>query len=460
MRLGAQMLDAVKGFFKVRERGSGLPTELLAGLTTFATMAYIILVQPSIMSGRMFGMDTGMDFGALITTTCLAAAFGSILMGLLANYPIALAPGMGENFFFVLTAIPLCASALKLKVGDAAVWQLALGVVFVSGAVFAILSCCNIRKLLLNAISPSMKAAIGAGIGVFIAYVGLRSCGLVEIVNNNPSLKVELGMTRQTVFLIGLAVTGGLVLLRVKGAILLGIAAGALVASCFGLIKFDGVFSSPPSPMPVFGQLDLFGVFRNFLELLPLLVIFLYMDVFDTLGTLVGVGARAGLLKEDGRLENATQAFAADSIATVAGSVAGHSTVTSYIESAAGVEQGGRTGLAAIVAGLCFLLALFISPLVQAVASCPAISSPALVVVGAMMMMSVVKVKWEDPSESIPSFLVITGIPFCYSIGDGMILGFVLYPLIKLLGGKAKEAGWLSFVLAAVLVLYLAMVKR
>jgi len=454
------MIEPLRSFFKFKERATDFPTEIVAGLTTFATMSYIILVQPSIMSGGMFGLNTGMDFGALVTTTCLAAAFGSILMGLLANYPLALAPGMGENFFFVLSVLPVCAGVLKLGGGDPAVWQLGLGVVFVSGVAFAILSFCNVRKLLLNAISPSMKAAIGAGIGIFIAYVGLRSCGLVEIANNAPSLKVELGMTRQTVFLAGLAVTGGLVLMRVRGAILWGIAAAALVASCFGMVKFGGVLSAPPSPAPVFGKLDVAGVFRHFVELLPLLVIFLYMDVFDTLGTLVGVGSRAGLLKEDGRLENATQAFASDAVGTVFGAVSGHSTVTCYIESAAGVEHGGRTGLVAIVVGACFLLSLFFSPLVQALASCSAISAPALVVVGAMMMRNAANVKWDDPSESVPSFLVITGIPLCYSIGDGMILGFVLYPLIKLLGGRAKEAGWLSYVLAVVLILYLAFVKR
>ena len=315
------------------------------------------------------------------------------------------------------------------------------------------------RKLLLTAISPSMKAAIAAGIGLFIAFIGLKNCGLVDIANNNLSLKVDLGATRQTVFLIGLVITGALVILKVRGAILWGIVAGAIAAALMGLMKFHGFLSTPPNPLPVFGKMDLIGVFGHFWTLLPLLVIFLYMDIFDTLGTLVGVGTQAGLMK-DGKLENAERAFAADATGTVFGAIAGHSTTTAYIESAAGVEQGGRTGFVAIVAGLCFLLATLISPLVEAIATCAAVSSPALVIVGAMMMRNVAKIEWEDPSEAIPSFLVLCGIPFCYSIGDGMILGFVLYPFIKLLSGRAKEAGWLSYTLAGTLLLYLLMVKR
>jgi AGZA family xanthine/uracil permease-like MFS transporter len=304
-----------------------------------------------------------------------------------------------------------------------------------------------------------MKAAIAAGIGLFIAFIGLRNSGLVDISNNALSLKVALGETKETVFLIGLAITGGLVVLKVRGAILWGILAAAISAALFGLVKFHGFFSLPPNPGPVFAQMDILGVFKAFWTLLPILIIFIYMDVFDTLGTLVGIGSQAGLMK-DGKLENAERAFASDATATVFGAVAGHSTTTAYIESATGVEQGGRTGFVAVVAGLCFLLAPFFAPLVEAVSSCAAVSSPALVVVGAMMMRNVLNIDWQDHSEAIPSFLVLCGIPMCYSIGDGMILGFVLYPLIKILSGKAKEAGWLSYFLAAVLILYLVVVKR
>lgn len=453
------MLDVMRSHFKFKERKTNFPIEIIAGFTTFATMSYIIFLQPAIMSGSLLGTNTGMDFGALLTGTCLAAAFGSILMGVLANYPLALAPGMGENFFFVITAIPLCAAATGCKAGDPQAWKLALGVVFISGVLFAILSFCNIRKLLLTAISPSMKAAIAAGIGLFIAFIGLKNCGLVEIVNNNLSLKVALGATTQTVFLVGLAATGVLVILKVRGAILWGLGASAAAAAFMGLMKFNGFLSTPPNPLPVFGKMDLPGVFTHFWAVFPILVIFLYMDVFDTLGTLVGVGTQAGLMK-DGKLENAERAFASDAIGTVFGSVAGHSTTTAYIESAAGVEQGGRTGLVAIVVGLCFLLATFLAPLVESIATCAAISSPALVIVGAMMMRNVAKIEWEDPSEAIPSFLVLCGIPFCYSIGDGMILGFVLYPFIKLLSGRSKETGWLSYALAGALIVYLLTIKR
>ena len=313
--------------------------------------------------------------------------------------------------------------------------------------------------MLLNAISPSMKAAIAAGIGLFIAFIGLKNCGLVDITNNNLSLKMDLGATKQMVFVIGMAITGSLVVMKVRGAILWGIAASAIAAASMGLMKYYGFISAPPNPMPVFAKMDVVGVFGNFWALLPLLIIFLYMDVFDTLGTLVGVGTQAGLMK-DGKLENAERAFASDAIGTVFGAVAGHSTTTAYIESAAGVEQGGRTGLVAIVTGFCFLLATFISPLVESIATCAAVSSPALVIVGAMMMKNVAKIDWDDITESIPSFLVVAGIPFCFSIGDGMILGFVIYPFIKLFRGRSKEAGWLSYALAGTLILYIITIKK
>jgi AGZA family xanthine/uracil permease-like MFS transporter len=305
-----------------------------------------------------------------------------------------------------------------------------------------------------------MKAAIAAGIGLFIAFIGLKNSGLVDIVNNTPMLKMQLGATKQTVFLIGLAATGALLVLKARGAILWGIVIGAVASFAMGLSQFKGLFSTPPDPMPVFAQMDVAGVFEHFWALFPLLIIFLYMDVFDTLGTLVGVGTQAGLVKKDGSLENAERAFASDAAGTVFGSVAGHSTVTAFIESDAGVEQGGRTGFVAVVVAICFLLAAFIAPLVEAISSCAAISSPALVIVGVMMMRNVAKIEWDDITESIPAFLVLTGIPFCYSIGDGMILGFVLYPLIKLFSGRAKEAGWLNYALAATLVLYVVMIKK
>ncbi|OGV48715.1 MAG: hypothetical protein A2X49_03820 [Lentisphaerae bacterium GWF2_52_8] len=459
-------------FFRFSERGTSFGIEVVAGLTTFATMAYIIFLQPAIMSGQLFNMNTGMDFNALLAGTCVAAAFGSILMGLLANYPIALAPGMGENFFFVLTALPLCATVLGVQSGTPETWQLALGVVFVSGVIFALLSFLNLRKLLINAVSPSMKAAIAAGIGLFIAFIGLKNGGLVNIQNNNLSMNHDFRSVSLLVFLIGLAVTGALQILKVRGGILWGILVATFSALLlqnfnFGFLEFPAQeklllafpFSAEiPSLAPVFAQMDIAGVWTHLAQLAPLILIFTFMDVFDTLGTMIGVGTQAGLIK-DNRLPNAERAFAADAIGTVGGAVCGHSTVTSYIESAAGVEHGGRTGLVAVVTGLCFLAALFCSPLVAMVTRCPAVTAPALVIVGAMMIRNVTRIDWDDYSEALPSFLVLIGIPFTSSIGDGMVIGFIAYPVIKILSGRPREAGWLSVGLGALLVIYLCYAK-
>jgi len=443
--------------FHLRENGTRPTVEVVAGVTTFMTMAYIVFLQPMILSGQLFNSSTGMERGALAVTTCLAAAFGSVLMGLLANYPVALAPGMGENFFFAMTVIPVCNRLVEPEAG----WRLALGVVLLSGIVFTILSLFRLRQLLLRAISPSLQFAIAGGIGLFIALLGLEHGG---IIHGAPSGHYELSLatlaTRPTlVFLVGLCVTSALLALRVRGGILWGILAAATTAGFMGMIKFpDGVVGLPPSPAPVLGQADWRGALRHGLELLPLLAIFTFMDVFDTLGTLVGVGTQAGLMR-NGELPRAGRAFMADALATVGGAVCGHSTVTSYIESAAGVEQGGRTGLTAIVTGGCFLAALGFVPLIGAVGQCPAITAPALVVVGALMLKAVGRIAWDDPAEAIPSLLILAGIPFTYSIADGLTLGFIAAPVIKLLSGRWRETGWLTILLAAILLFYLLMVK-
>ncbi len=423
-------------------------------------MAYIIFVQPGILSGQTFNMNTGMDFGALVTTTCLASALGCILMGLLANFPVGLAPGMGENFYFVLTVLPACALALNMKTGAPEVWQLGLGVVFLSGVFFAIISFLNIRKVIMDAISPSMKYSIAAGIGLFIALIGLRNGGVIVTQNGLYELTTTLKSHNIIIFCIGLITISVLHIRKVRGAILIGIVVAAIAALLFGEIKFSsGIIGLPTSPMPVLGKLDITGVFKVFGQLFPLIIIFTFMDVFDTLGCVVGIASCAGLMKND-ELPNSARIFASDATATVAGAVMGHSTVTCYIESAAGVEAGGKTGLTAVVVGICFLLAMFLTPFVCAVAGCLPVTAPALVVVGTMMMQNVSKVKWDDFSESIPAFLIIAGIPFCYSIADGMVLGFISYPIIKVLSGKGKEIGWLNYVLAAILIAFMIFLKN
>lgn len=453
-------LKRTKTFFEIESRGSSVGIEAVAGVTTFMTMAYIIFLQPTIMTGEISGIKTGMDYGALLTGTCLAAAFGSILMGLLANYPVALAPGMGENFFFVLTVFPFCA-ALPGYSGEP--WRLALGTVFVSGIIFLILSFFRLRQLLLKAISPNLTKAIAAGIGIFITLLGLQNGGLIVSQGGHYALANELNKASASIpvliFVVGLITTAALHILKVRGAILWGILAGAVVAAITGRIHFDSLpIGLPPDIGPVFAKADIAGVFNNFIRLLPFIVVFAFMDVFDTLGTLIGVCTEAKLMKGND-LPNSSKAFAADATATVFGSVCGHSTVTSFIESATGVEHGGRTGLTAVFTGICFILAAFLAPFITTIAGCSAVTAPALVVVGAMMMKNVKDIDWDDYSEAIPSFLIITGIPFTYSIADGLILGFISYPLIKLFSGKARETGWLNYILALLLIVYLYFVR-
>jgi AGZA family xanthine/uracil permease-like MFS transporter len=448
----------INQFFKIHKRGSTTATEIIAGMTTFTAMSYIVFLQPMIMSGKLFGIDTGMEFGALITGTCLASAFACVLMGILANYPIGLAPGMGANFFFISTLIPACALVTKQKVGTAEVWQLALGVVFISGVIFALMSAAQIRKMIMDAISPSLKYAIAGGIGLFIALLGLEHGHIIESVNGHYLLAKNLVSSDAIVFFSGLVLIAALRVMRVHGAMLYGIGISAIVAALLGKIHINGIVSLPASPMPIFAKADFVGVFKSFFELLPLIVVLTFLDMFDTIGTLVGVGAQAGLLKNN-KLPNAGKAFAADAAGTVFGAVCGHSSVTSYVESGAGVEAGGRTGFTAVIVAVCFMLALFFAPLITTVAQYMPITAPALVIVGSLMVHNVSKIEWDDYSEAIPAFLILVGIPYSYSIADGMVLGFIAYPLLKLLSGKAKKISPVSYILAVLLLLYIVFIR-
>jgi AGZA family xanthine/uracil permease-like MFS transporter len=460
--------------FRLREHGTTVRTEVVAGVTTFLTMSYIIFVQPAVLSGAMFGQPTGMDFGAITTATCLAAALASAIMGLYARYPIAQAPGMGENFFFVLTAVPAAAAA-----GSAVPWATALGAVFVSGVLFLALSLVGVRGAVMNAISPSMKHAIAAGIGLFIAFIGLQNAGLVV---KDPGTAVRLNANFASpdlvVFFAGLLVAAGLHARRVRGSILWGIlAAGALavalklaipriglaaepVVAGSGLLQrfeiAEAVVAAPPSLAPTLLQMDVRGALTP--AMAPIVAVFLFMVFFDTVGTLVGVAQQAGFMR-DNRLPRARQAFVSDAVGTVAGACLGTSTVTSYIESATGVEQGGRTGLTALTVAVLFLAALFFSPVVEMLGGYAPITAPALVLVGGMMLGSVRHLDWDDYTEVVPSFLVLVGIPLSYSIADGLALGFICYPVVKLLGGRAREAGWISWLVAALLLGYFLLVR-
>ncbi len=471
-----RLAEKLDGCFGVKDAGSTVRTEVLAGVVTFFTMSYIVFVQPAVLSGAMFGMETGMDFGALTTATCLSAALATALMGWFARYPIALAPGMGQNFFFVFSTIPAAAA-----MGHGDPWKVGLGVILVSGVLFLALSLIGIRERLLNAVSPAMKAGIGVGIGLFIAFIGLRNSGVVAIDPGTAvKLNPRLASPDSVVFFVGLLVSAGLYARGVKGAVLWGLlvstavaailkpalplipesleaATGASTSMLAERFQFaDRLVSAPPPLTPIFLQVDLVAACSA--AMLPFVVAFLFMDMFDTMGTLVGVGERAGLTR-DGRLPRVNRAMTADAVGTVAGAIMGTSTVTSYIESAAGVEQGGRTGLTALVVSGFFLLAPFFSPVIAMVGGYPPITAPALVIVGAMMMRGVGKIDWSDHTESIPAFLIIVGIPFTFSIGDGLALGFIAYPIVKALGGRARELSWTSVSLSAALVLYFVLVR-
>ena len=422
--------------------------EFIAGLTTFMTMSYIIFVQPAVLSAA------GMDFGAVTMATILSSAIATILMGVLARYPIALAPAMGENFFFAYT---IC-------LGMGVPWDKALGIVFISGVLFVILTLVRAREAVINGVPENIKKAISTGIGLLITFIGLQWSG---VIGKSPSTGVTLGNLHTPyvlTFLIGFLITVVLYIKKVKGALLLGIIGGALIGIPLGVVKFSGFVSVPPSIAPTFMKMDVLGVLR-WKYITPIVVLFL-LDFFDTVGTLIGVGSHAGFIK-DGKLPRAKQALLADSIGTVAGAMLGTSTVTSYIESATGVSAGGRTGLTAIFTALFFLLSMFFYPVVKAIGGgftsgnityYPVIA-PALVMVGVLMMKGVKDIEWDKLEEALPAFLVIVGIPFTYSISDGMAWGFISYPLVKVFSGKYREVHPVMWVLFGVFLLKYILVK-
>ena len=439
-------------FFRLDARGTDVRTEALAGLTTFLTMAYIIFVQPAVLSTDLAGRPTGMDLGAVLVATCVGSALASVLMGLLADYPIALAPGMGENFFFVTVVMAL----VGMGVPDA--WQTALGMVFLSGVAFILLTVFRVREAVIDAISPSMRNGIAVGIGLFIASIGLQHAGLIV---GRPGTLVglsnQLGTPEVAVFGVGLISAGALLARRVRGALLWGILASAGLALALGKIEYAGLFGLPEIHGRAAFSLNIARALDP--ALVPFIIVFLFMGLFDTVGTLVGVAEQAGLMK-DNRLPRANRALLADATGITAGACLGTSTITCYIESAAGVAAGGRTGLTAVVTGVLFLAALLLGPLVKMIAGYPPITAPALVLVGAMMLQSARRIDWDDPSEALPVFLTLAAIPLSSSIADGLALGFVAYPVVKLLGGRWRDVHWLSYVMALLLVAYLLLVRN
>lgn len=427
--------------FKLREHGTDVRTEVVAGITTFMTMAYIIFVNPGIVA------ETGMPFDAVLIGTALAAAVGTLLMALLANYPFALAPGMGLNAYFAFTIV----------LGRGIPWETALGAVFISGVLFVLLTVSRVREAIVDAVPDVLKVAISGGIGLFIAFIGAQNAGL--IVADEATL-VALGDLRSPgplLALLGTLLTGGLLALRVRGAILWGIVSVTGIGLLFGLVSPpEAIFELPrvSTWAPVFGKLNIGEALK--LGFFEIVLVFLFVDLFDTLGTLIGVSTRAGMLDEHGRLPRVRPALLADAIGTMFGAVAGTPTVTTYVESASGVAAGGRTGLTGVTVAGAFLLSLFFAPIVRLVADMPAATAPALIIVGALMMQTVIRIDWEDVSEAVPAFMTIMAMPFTYSIATGIAFGFITYPVVKIIAGKAKEVHWLVYVLAALFALRFA----
>lgn len=419
----------LKKLFGFNPKETTVKTEIMAGITTFLTMAYILAVNPNILG------DTGMDKGALFTTTVIVSAAATMLMGLYAKLPFALAPGMGLNAFFAYTICGIMGYS----------WQFALTAVFLEGILFILLTVSNLREKIVDVIPQTLKNSISVGIGIYIAFIGLSGAKVIE---NHDVTLVQIGDLTHgpaLVCIIGLLLSAIMLIKNVKGALLIGIIATTLIGIPFGVTKIDGVLSAPPSIEPIFCKFEWSHIFSG--EMFVIVFTLLFVDLFDTIGTIIGVTTRAGMVDEKGKIPRLKQAFMVDALATTGGAVMGTSTVTTYVESASGVEQGGRSGLTAFVCGLCFLSAMFFAPLFLSIPT--AATAPVLVLVGVMMMASVVKVDFSDYTEAIPAFICIVMMPLCYSISDGIVLGMLSYVLLNLLGGKYKKLTVGMYILSA-----------
>jgi len=429
--------------FKLNERGTNIRTEAIAGTTTFMTMAYIIFVQPAVLSA------VGMDFGAVMTGTCLASAIAILLMGFIANYPIALAPAMGENFFFAFTIV------MTMKFS----WQAALAIVLVEGLLFLLITSFKIREMIIDAIPHSLKIGMAIGIGLFIAFIGLKWAGIVV---HNPATGVSLGNIRSAPVIVAIAgvfITVAYIARKLKGALLWGLLSTAVIGLAAGVIKYQGIVNMPPSITPVFAEFD----FSQFLSanFIAAVIILLYMQLFDTIGTIIGVGETGGFLKE-GRLPGVGRVLFVDALSASIGAVFGTSPVSAYIESNTGVHEGGRTGLSNVFTALLFLIALFFSPIVQMIGGgykmadgtyLYPVAAPALITVGFFMLKSVQKLDFSNLTETLPAYLTMVAIPLTYSISDGIAVGMVSYPVVKILAGKFREVSPLMYALAVLFIL-------
>lgn len=426
------MKSRLERYFEFQLLRTNWRTEILAGFTTFVTMAYIIFVNPGILS------DAGMPFTGVLAATCVSAGIGSILMGAFARYPIALAPGMGLNAYFTYSVVK----------GMGVAWPVALGAVFLSGVIFIVLTAVGIRRMIVSAIPTELYAAVAAGIGLFIAFIGFRNAGIIVPA---PATAVALGNLRDPntlLALFGLILTASLLARGIRAAMLVGVLATTFVGVLAGLVKWNPQIYGVGDITATAFQLDIRGALA--LGVLEIVFVFFFVDLFDNVGTLVGVGKKAGLFDEANRIPRLNRILFSDASATIVGSLAGTSTVVSYIESAAGVVAGGRTGIPAIVTGLLFLAALFVAPVVGSVPA--AATAPALILVGSMMLSHVTEIDWSDTVISVPAFLIVTTIPLTFSIANGLAFGFTAYTLLRVLRGEFRQVNWFVYVLTALFV--------
>jgi AGZA family xanthine/uracil permease-like MFS transporter len=428
-----KIISALERYFSFKELGASWRTEVLAGCTTFITMAYIVFVNPAILH------EAGMPIAAVTAATCCCAALGSILMGALAKYPIALAPGMGLNAYFTYTVVKHMGVP----------WQTALGAVFLSGVIFLLLTIGGIRQLLVSAIPHELHAAVAGGVGLFIAFIGLHNAGIIV---SDPSTVVSLGNLRnpQTELAVfGLLLIALLQVFRVRASMLIGILGTALTGWTLSLVRWQPPSYHLANITATAFKLDIRGALH--VGAFEIIFVFLFVDLFDNIGTLVAVSQKAGLIDADHRIPRLNRIFLADATATIAGSLTGTSTVVSYIESSAGVAAGGRTGITAIVTGLLFLITLFIAPLAGAIPI--AATSPALIVVGSLMLSSISEIEWSDPLAAFPAFLTLITIPLTYSIANGLSFGIVSFAVLRLFSGRFRKQDWMLYVLAALFLL-------
>ncbi len=435
-------------YFKFKEKGTDIKTEIIAGITTFITMAYIIFVQPAILS------QGGMDFGAVMVATCLSSAIATLIMGLYANYPIALAPGMGENFYFVFTVI----------LGMGIAWQNVLGAVFISGILFIILSIWRVREKLVESVPSSLQAGIAEDIGLFITFIGMIQSGIVQ--KGGAILTIGNLFQKEVILsIIGLIIITTLMGWRIKGNILIGMIITAIIWIFMGIIKYEGIIGKVPSISPTFLKLDVVGAVKS--GIFTVIFVFLFMDLFDTVGTAIGVGEAGGFIK-NGKFPKVERVLLSDAIGTLVGAILGTSTVTSYIESASGISVGGRTGFTSVITAILFLLSIFFYPFVKMIGTgiqnvsgitLYPVTAPALIIVGSLIIPTIKKIKWDDPTESIPSFLSFVGIPFTYNIGEGIAFGFVSYFFLKLFTGRYKELNPVVIIVALAFILRFIFLK-